>query len=92
MDTSVIITGVILILIGLGVIGIGIAFVVDIVKGSGGPGTEGAGVESPPRQRWRQTYTFLRIQNKTLAWIVTIITFLVGLGLVGWGIGVFATG
>lgn len=92
MDTGVIIGGIVLIVIGLAVIAIGISFVVDIVKGPGGPGGEAAGVESPARGRWRQTYTFLRIENKTLAWVVTIITFLVGLGLIVWGIAVFATG
>jgi hypothetical protein len=93
MDGGVIFGAVILFVIGLGIIGIGISFVADIRKGQG-PGGELATVESPgdPNKRRRQTYTFLRIESKTVAWIVTILTFLVGVGVIVWGAVVLATG
>ena len=82
---------IVLIVIGLAVIGIGVSFVADLRQNLGA-GAEAAGVESPARQRYRQTYTFLRIESRTVAWVVTILVFLIGVALVVWGIVLIVTG
>ncbi|GAA1985848.1 hypothetical protein [Microbacterium pumilum] len=93
MDTGTIIGAVVLFLIGVALIIIGISFVADIRQGLG-PGAEAAVSESPgrPNQRARTTYTFLRVESRTVAWIITVITFLLGLAAIVWGIVLLATG
>ncbi|MFH8250863.1 hypothetical protein ACH3VR_10900 [Microbacterium sp. B2969] len=82
---------IVLIVIGVALAGIGISFVVDLRQNLGA-GAEAAGVESPGRGRVRQTYTFLRIESRTVAWIVTIVVFLAALALIIWGIVMLASG
>jgi hypothetical protein len=73
-------TGVFLIIAAIVVAVIGISFVWDLRQGLG-PDATGGTVD--PRGR---TYTFLRIRGLAVAWIVTILTFVVAAALLIVGI------
>ncbi|MFH8250862.1 hypothetical protein ACH3VR_10895 [Microbacterium sp. B2969] len=70
----------------------GISFIADIKRGNG-PVLEGATVESPgnPAALRRRTYTFLRVESETVAWIITVVTFLLAAGAAIGGIVVLAS-